>query len=607
MVNKRVLLLFGGLMVLLLIGVTQAGLLDIIFGDDKPKPTNDFTIAPIPNGWKVIQHTGDEEVLFNIKITQDRACLIPRFVGTKTFFYNYTTIVKTDSELGLDKEVIIFYNKTYTQPTTLAVKTLDTSTLSTSLDKEISLEEVGYFCYDLDLSVAKTYKFGNNSGIIIGTTSYNPDYTINITEETGLAHLNMTTSPTYQQFLYYPFDIANGSAAPTTVFDYSSKGYDGTLVGGMSYNETGGFGGSYIFNGVSGKITHGLEVANDEGTICAWHKPLADDRYMVSVYESDCTSASCNGYGAGSTAVIEFNLGTYGDGTWVWGMQDGSNTYIDVRGGTVTTGVWKHICATWEEKENLMILYENGAEVASNDGFSAEGFAGRVPNVIQIGSVGNGQTLRWWYGEIDEVKYFPSALSQTEINETYHYNTLSFARTGHMNFTDVNISSVTETVNRVNVSFESYEALRGTNVSVSVNGGAWSNFSADGIVTDLEVASNPDNVNFSFMLISNTNLSYTPNVIGNITLTSWYDDGGAGDLINCGTPPEDIEGNWLINESCIINSSILIYNNVTQTTNSFVIIAADITWDKPCSNNWHVVASDGSVTHIEKGYQWIRG
>ena len=73
------------------------------------------------------------------------------------------------------------------------------------------------------------------------------------------------------------------------------------------------------------------------------------------------------------------------------------------------------------------------------------------------------------------------------------------------------------------------------------------------------------------------------------------------------SPPEDIEGNWLINYSCIIDTASLIYNNVTQTTNSFVIIAADITWDKPCSNNWHVVASDGSVTHIEKGYQWIRG
>ncbi len=81
-------------------------------------------------------------------------------------------------------------------------------------------------------------------------------------------------------------------------------------------------------------------------------------------------------------------------------------------------------------------------------------------------------------------------------------------------------------------------ALQG-NVKNS-SGGDWSNFSADGVVSDLEVASHPENVNFSFMLISNTNLSYTPNVVGNITLTSWYEEAGDGGLPWCGEPPADV-------------------------------------------------------------------
>ena len=107
---------------------------------------------------------------------------------------------------------------------------------------------------------------------------------------------------------------------------------------------------------------------------------------------------------------------------WTFRMYNGIGAQIgfDLTGGTSTLGSWSHVVATWDG--TTARLYVNGvfADV-TNAGTGAAVYAPSTTATLTIGALGDDSSP--FYGNVDEVAFYGSALSAEKISA--HYNTVS--------------------------------------------------------------------------------------------------------------------------------------------------------------------------------------
>jgi len=80
---------------------------------------------------------------------------------------------------------------------------------------------------------------------------------------------------------------------------------------------------------------------------------------------------------------------------------------------TPSVGVWHHLAATWSASDATMRLYVDGVLRAGK-------VSGAKPSGTSTFYVGYGQSAPWFKGTIDEVAYYPAALSAGRIATHYH-------------------------------------------------------------------------------------------------------------------------------------------------------------------------------------------
>lgn len=80
-------------------------------------------------------------------------------------------------------------------------------------------------------------------------------------------------------------------------------------------------------------------------------------------------------------------------------------------GPDLTPGVWWHVAATWDGSTTR--LFVNGSQVASS------GAARKAPSGSATMYVGYGEQAPWFRGDLDEVAYYPTALSHGVLAEHY--------------------------------------------------------------------------------------------------------------------------------------------------------------------------------------------
>jgi hypothetical protein len=148
-------------------------------------------------------------------------------------------------------------------------------------------------------------------------------------------------------------------------------------------------------------------IASSPFTIEFWAKPTASDN-------DDAPVSNRLGGSVNRTGWVFFQRAA-GTG-WNFRMYNGNGTALgwDLTGGTSTLNVWSHVVAVWNGSSAQ--LYVNGANTnAPNNG--AGGYNVNVTESFYLGAlIGGGSPST---GSVDEVAFYPTALSATQISNHY--------------------------------------------------------------------------------------------------------------------------------------------------------------------------------------------
>jgi hypothetical protein len=223
-----------------------------------------------------------------------------------------------------------------------------------------------------------------------------------------------------------------GESGGTTAADSSGNGHTGT-TGGLTGVTLGGSTGAIVgdsnnaayFAGSSSKTS--IVVANDSAfnfdignafTIEAWVKPTASSSAdPIVVKDKHVTAPNYAGY----YLTLDPTYGPY------FQLEGSSTAYLYKYASTVTLsslcdGNWHYVAATYDGSNTLagMALYVDGAAIATTNASAGTITSMTTTDPFYIGKKVTTVT-RAFYGSMDEVAVYGSALTGTEV--LTHYNT----------------------------------------------------------------------------------------------------------------------------------------------------------------------------------------
>jgi hypothetical protein len=147
-------------------------------------------------------------------------------------------------------------------------------------------------------------------------------------------------------------------------------------------------------------------AASSPFTIEFWAKPSAWDNDDCPVFNR-VSSGNRSGW-----AFFQRDAGT----GWNWRLYNGTGSTVgwDLTGGTALLDSWSHVVGVWDGTSAK--LYVNGVDTgAANTG--AGGYNASTAAVFSVGAYDVGGTAST--GDIDEVAFYPSALTEAQIQAHY--------------------------------------------------------------------------------------------------------------------------------------------------------------------------------------------
>lgn len=186
--------------------------------------------------------------------------------------------------------------------------------------------------------------------------------------------------------------------------DSSINGLDGSSQGSVTYQR------AVICDGVQLDGTGYLQVPDndlldmrDALTVMAWIHP---DSLGVSGHDNLYSLLS-------KDENYEFHVQSDGSLYWWWGA--GS---FSTGSGEIVAGEWTHVAFVYSRTDGIMRIFVNGQQVASyaySDSLTVNGNPFLIGADIATG--GSELTGRRFYGSIDEVRLYNTALSSAEISD----------------------------------------------------------------------------------------------------------------------------------------------------------------------------------------------
>ncbi len=208
---------------------------------------------------------------------------------------------------------------------------------------------------------------------------------------------------------YWKLDEASG----TTCADSSGNGRDLTYGGSPNFRNSG----PPIVGGTSYAV--GLDGVNGEGATASYASWMLPTSFSLECW---VRSTASSGY----PAIFGVANGRADSGQFILYIRSGTikatftNTFAAssevTTGSGMTDGNWRHVVVTHDSSSGSLILYINGASVASN---SRTGTPQSVSQPISIGGCGSTVDSNWFSGDIAHCAYYGTALSATRVLAHY--------------------------------------------------------------------------------------------------------------------------------------------------------------------------------------------
>jgi hypothetical protein len=204
--------------------------------------------------------------------------------------------------------------------------------------------------------------------------------------------------------IYYSFDEVGDIVA-----DQSGKGHDGVVVGDVTAEANGKYGGaaniatgSYL--DLDGPSFPAEDIPTSAMTLAAWIKcaNTGGDHEIFSARASD------------NTWLIHPEPKSSGDIRWLL-RSYGGTTIFQIRAGTMTWDEWLHFAGTYDKESGKAALYINGELIEEIDVENPADIAGDWGQGARVGLTID--DARPFTGLMDEFRMYTRALSQDEILE----------------------------------------------------------------------------------------------------------------------------------------------------------------------------------------------
>jgi hypothetical protein len=204
--------------------------------------------------------------------------------------------------------------------------------------------------------------------------------------------------------IYYSFNEVGDIVA-----DQSGKGHDGAVVGDVTAEADGKYGGAANFAtgsylDLDGPSFPAEDIPTSAMTLAAWIKcaNTGGDHEIFSARASD------------NTWLIHPEPKSSGDIRWLL-RSYGGTTIFQIRAGTMTWDEWLHFAGTYDKEPGKAALYINGELIEEIDVENPADIAGDWGQGARVGLTID--DARPFTGLMDEFRMYTRALSQDEILE----------------------------------------------------------------------------------------------------------------------------------------------------------------------------------------------
>ncbi len=238
-----------------------------------------------------------------------------------------------------------------------------------------------------------------NSVVLLGTLA------LTVLANSGLAQSFLTDG----LMAYYPF---NGNANDASGNSFNGAPFDVTLTS----DRFGTAGGAYAFNGSDSVVTVGQLASTNLSalTMSAWIKPAVVPSVQGTVISK---------WAAFASSLADYNLVLFSDMTMELGNGRHGSAQGLVTTNSLVVGQWQHVVATIDPSGMGTILI-NGV-VRAKRSVSPLVAPGTEP--VRIGEIvtATGSVVDSFNGSIDDVRLYNRALSETEVQQLYAYESQS--------------------------------------------------------------------------------------------------------------------------------------------------------------------------------------
>jgi hypothetical protein len=252
------------------------------------------------------------------------------------------------------------------------------------------------------------FRIGNNqwnehlTGMIDEVAIYNR--ILSADEILYLAGFRSTVEVDPSLVIYYSFDEVGDIVA-----DQSGKGHDGVVVGDVTAEANGMYGGAANFASGSyldldGPSIPAEDIPTSAMTLAAWIKcaNTGGDHEIFSARASD------------NSWLIHPEPKSSGDIRWLL-RSYGGTTIFQIRAGTMTWDEWLHFAGTYDKATGKAALYINGELIEELDVENPADIAGDWGLGARVGLTID--DARPFTGLMDEFRIYTRALSQDEVLE----------------------------------------------------------------------------------------------------------------------------------------------------------------------------------------------